>query len=391
MIREKIVLTVFVFILGSYLQLAKTVTNDDNHELQVQLVQVLFRHGERTPREKELWPNDPHHISKYEPWNLAQLTNEGRMTEYRIGQMLRERYNQFLGDIYHPSDVYAFSTDHDRTKMSLQLVLAGLYHPAPSQTWNENLSWIPIPTYYMPEKLDDLMKPDFSPVYSDILEKVRNSEEVLQKVSVYKDFFKFLSEKTGINITRTNQVYEIYNLLTSQKALHFSLPDWCTDEVYKKLQDIVKLEYEIRSYTPQMKRLNGGMLIKRFIKNIKSNEQRDRPRKIYLYSGHEVNVAGVAAALNFSEPEIPAYGSAIIVEKLRDKAGKIYIRMLLWTGVTTQLIPYKLAGGGEICPIDKYLNIVEDIIPSDEESDHKWNYISKDDWKTLYEEKLNLN
>nr|XP_034194153.1 venom acid phosphatase Acph-1-like isoform X4 [Osmia lignaria]XP_034194154.1 venom acid phosphatase Acph-1-like isoform X4 [Osmia lignaria] len=313
------------------------------------------------------------------------------MREYRIGQMLRERYNKFLGDIYRPSDVYAFSTDHDRTKTSLQLVLAGLYHPAPAQTWNENLLWIPIPVHYMPEKVDDLMKPDTSSVYLDALDKVRNSEEVLKKVLVYKDLFKFLSEKTGINITKTNQVYEIYNLLVAQKAMNFPSPDWCTDEILKKLQEIVKLEYEIRSYTPQLKRLNGGPLIKRFIENIKINEGRDTPRKIYLYGGHEVNIAGVAKALNFSEPEIPAYGSAIIIEKLSNANGEIYIRMLLWTGVTEELIPYKLAGCEEICPIDKYLSIVKDIIPSDEEANHKWNLISKEELQKLYEEKINFN
>lgn len=86
------------------------------------------------------------------------------MREYRIGTMLKERYGKFLGDIYRPSDVYAYSTDHDRTKMSLQLVLAGLYHPNPLQTWNQNLSWMPIPIYYMPEKIDNMLKPDLSPL-----------------------------------------------------------------------------------------------------------------------------------------------------------------------------------------------------------------------------------
>lgn len=112
--------------------------------------------------------------------------------------------------------------------------------------------------------------------------------------------------------------------------MNFPPPDWCTDEILKKLQEIVKLEYEIRSYTPQLKRLNGGPLIKRFIENIKINEKRDTPRKIYLYGGHEVNIAAVAKALNFSEPEIPAYGSAIIVEKLSNANGEIYIRVIIY-------------------------------------------------------------
>lgn len=86
------------------------------------------------------------------------------MREYLIGKMLRERYDKFLGDVYHPNDVYARSTDIDRTKVSLQLVLSALYPPNSKQTWNENLQWLPIPANYMPEKVDNLMKPDFSPM-----------------------------------------------------------------------------------------------------------------------------------------------------------------------------------------------------------------------------------
>ncbi|XP_017792605.1 PREDICTED: venom acid phosphatase Acph-1-like isoform X2 [Habropoda laboriosa] len=362
-----------------------------NTEFSVELVQVLFRHGERTPREKELCPRDLLDVSVYEPWGLAQLTNVGKMREYQIGKMLRNRYDKFLGDLYHPSDVYAFSSDHDRTKMSLQLVLAGLYHPASVQMWNENLSWMPIPTHYMPEKVDDLMKPDLSPIYIEAMKEARKSEEIVKKVSPYKNLFKFLSEKTGLNITETNQAYELYNQLAAQKSMNLAIPEWCTDDVYGKLQDIVKIEYEIRSHTPLMRRLNGGALIRRFIENITVNEECDNPRKIYLYSGHEVNIAAVVKALNLTEPELPPYGCAIIVEKLRDQAGKVYIKMLFWSGSTEQLKTYKIPGCDEICPLEKYKDIVKDLIPSDEEANHKWNYLSKEELHKLYEERINLN
>lgn len=48
--------------------------------------------------------------------------------------------------------MYAQSTDVDRTKMSLQLVLAGLFPPIGLQKWNSGLDWQPIPTHY--ESLD---------------------------------------------------------------------------------------------------------------------------------------------------------------------------------------------------------------------------------------------
>lgn len=120
--------------------------------------------------------------------------------------------------------------------------------------------------------------------------------------------------------------------------MNLPLPEWCTDEVYEKLQATVKIEYDIRSHTPFMKRLNGGALIKRFIQNIKVNEMRDRPRKIYLYSGHEVNIAAVVQALNLSEPELPPYGCAIILEKLRDSTGKSYIRVTIRDNLLIHLL-----------------------------------------------------
>ncbi|XP_076161890.1 venom acid phosphatase Acph-1 isoform X2 [Ptiloglossa arizonensis] len=360
-------------------------------DLRVELVHVLFRHGERTPRERELWPNDTYNVSTYHPWGLGQLTNKGKMREYRIGQMLRSRYNELLGDIYSPSAVYAYSTDHDRTKMSLQLVLAALYPPAPVQKWNEALPWMPIPTQYMPEKVDNLMKPDFSPVYLDAVKKTRHSEEIRNRVSVYEDLFKFLSEKTGINVTESSHVYEIYNVLVAQACINLGRPEWCTDEIYSKLQDITKLEYNIRSFTPQLKRLNGGPLIKRFIEHMQFDVDNADLRKIYLYSGHETNIAGFVRAHGFTQPDLPGYGCAIIIEKLSNPAGKQFIRMILWTGITEEFIPYKFAGCDEICPMNKYLELVKDVLPSEEEFHHKWSYLSKDELRELYGEKVNCN
>lgn len=68
--------------------------------------------------------------------------------------MLRQKYIDFLGDVYLYEDVAARSSDLPRTKMSLQLVLAGLYPPAEIQRWSTDINWQPIPTKYVPEKLD---------------------------------------------------------------------------------------------------------------------------------------------------------------------------------------------------------------------------------------------
>lgn len=359
--------------------------------LHLELVQVMMRHGERTPLLKETYPKDPYNESTYEPWGIAQLTNRGKMTEYRIGTMLRQRYNHFLESIYHPRDIYAVSSDTDRTKMSLQLMLAGLYPPDTIQTWNSDLLWLSIPTHYAPERVDMLLKPEGCSIYKTALTEVKKMKEVRDKIAIYKDFFKFLSEKTGLVIEEPLLAYEVYNLLTAQKTMNLTLPEWCTDEVYRKMQDIVVLEYEIRAYTTQLKRLNGGMLIKKFIDNMNVKSENTNPRKMYVYSGHEVNLAAFARAHNISEPRLPDYGSTFIFEKLRDEENNLYIRIILWTGSTEKLMPIKLASCDEICPLKTYLGLVREMIPSDEEMTCLWDNLTREEQLKLFAEKVNKN
>lgn len=111
-----------------------------------------------------------------------------------------------------------------------------------------------------------------------------------------------------------------------QGSINATLPEWATKDVQSLIQKITALEYELQSHTTLMKRLNGGALVKEFIKNMNFKGNTTQP-KIYIYSGHEINIAAFAKAHNFIEPELPAYGSAIIVEKLRSSNGKIYIQV----------------------------------------------------------------
>lgn len=84
------------------------------------------------------------------------ITKTGKKRAYQLGQILRNRYDSFLGDVFYQPNVYAQSTMIARTKTSLQLVHAGLYPPAEIQIWNPLLPWQPMDFTYTNIEDDNL-------------------------------------------------------------------------------------------------------------------------------------------------------------------------------------------------------------------------------------------
>lgn len=78
----------------------------------------------------------------------------GKQQQFELGQWTRKRYHNFLNNTLHLSDVYVRSSDVDRTIMSAESNLAGLYPPMGKQIWNEHLPWQPISVHTFPANID---------------------------------------------------------------------------------------------------------------------------------------------------------------------------------------------------------------------------------------------
>lgn len=66
---------------------------------------------------------------------------------FNLGTKVRYLYDGFLDDKYFFEDFRAYSTIVDRTLMSAQVFLAGLYPPKGFQVWHKQLQWQPIPVF----------------------------------------------------------------------------------------------------------------------------------------------------------------------------------------------------------------------------------------------------
>ncbi|CAG0922338.1 unnamed protein product [Notodromas monacha] len=98
------------------------------------LESLLYGHGDRTPI--SFYPTDPHKCDKLRPVRSGQLLSTGKLRHFQLGKWLRERYAGFLGKKYDPAEVHTKSTNVDRTLMSAQCNLAGMFPLGDDENWD---------------------------------------------------------------------------------------------------------------------------------------------------------------------------------------------------------------------------------------------------------------
>jgi hypothetical protein len=97
--------------------------------------------------------------------SYGQLTDAGIAQHYRLGGFIRQRYNSLLNSTYIASEIQIRSTDFDRTLMSAQSNLAGLY-PTPNTTENK-IPIQPIPIHTVPTSQDFVRALDCQDTWKD--------------------------------------------------------------------------------------------------------------------------------------------------------------------------------------------------------------------------------
>ncbi|KRT82078.1 Phosphatase [Oryctes borbonicus] len=305
------------------------------YEESLQLVHVFFRHGSRTPEERHLFPNDVYQLKDFLPMGYGQLTNLGKQNGYQLGKVLHNQYKTFLGDIYTPDVVEATSTDFDRTKMTVLLVLAGLFPPSVSQMWDEDLSWIPIPYYFDKYEGDKrLRRPNYyCPRYVEELNKVYETPENKKLEKDYKEIFAYIEEHVGKPIRNVDDVLGIFQTLYAEQHMNLTLPEW-TEAVYPEpMGFLAGLQCHYENYNDILKRLFGGRMLEEVIEHMEAkmaNTLRPSGRKIYLYSGHEYNVINIMAALNVYVSHVPKYSAAVMVELHRLQENGKHVVKVSW-------------------------------------------------------------
>lgn len=148
-------------------------------------------------------------ILKY--YNIFQ---EGKLQHYALGQWLHTRYFELLGTHYDKDHFYIQSTNVDRTLMSAESNLAGMWAPTRDEIWNPSIPWQPVPVHTLPEEMDEILAAKRPcPAFDHELKRYMHTPEFRQLLKKYKPLFEYLTKWSGRKVDTLTGVNNLYNVL----------------------------------------------------------------------------------------------------------------------------------------------------------------------------------
>ncbi|XP_066556741.1 lysosomal acid phosphatase isoform X2 [Amia ocellicauda] len=339
----------------------------------LRFVTLVYRHGDRSPI--KAYPNDPHQENAW-PQGFGQLSQEGMRQHLELGQALRRRYRGFLDESYNRREISVHSTDVDRTLMSAEANLAGLYPPNGSQVFNPNITWQPIPVHTVPHAEDKLLSFPLldCPRYDLLMNESKKTDIYVNLMNTSKEFLDMVRNNTGLKDASVETVWSVHDTLFCETKHNMTLPAWVTPDVMERLRKLKDFSFEFMFgiYKREEKsRLQGGILVGHIVKNISdaANLSAVDPLKMMVYSAHDTTIVALQAALNVFSGIQPPYASCHIFEFYVESNGSFTVAMFYRNETGKEPYPVTLPGCTQFCPLEDFIRITKPVVPEDREKE----------------------
>ncbi|XP_016850163.2 prostatic acid phosphatase [Anolis carolinensis] len=343
---------------------------------ELKFLVTVFRHGDRTPI--STFPTNPVKEDVW-PQGYEQLTKIGIQQHYSLGQYIRKTYSKLLSEEYKRKEIYVYSTDYDRTIMSAQANLAGLFPPVGKQIWNNKLLWQPIPVHTMPQSQEKLLSYPSRTCkrFLVLLKETMAAKEVLGKVKPKMKFIGKMAAKMGFDtksvLDFTNhKLWNAYDALIVQQIHSHPLPAWATPQAMGQMKQLMGLALSALfgvHKREEKSRLQGGVLVKAILDDMTKATYPNNELKMKMYSGHDMTIAALQVALNVFEAHLPSYAASQFFELYKEDNGGYTIEMYYRADVNAERRLLTLPGCEKACPLEKFKKLVSPILADNVEEE----------------------
>ncbi|KAI6183307.1 Acid phosphatase [Aphelenchoides bicaudatus] len=385
---------------ASHLPDAKHIHSLDDAKLV--FVQVLFRHGDRTPIYQI--PNDKITSAN---WTLGgqgfgQLTPLGMKQQMELGQKLRKRYDSFISRRYISNEIYVRSTDVKRTLASAIANMIGFYGEMgeagkdyPNVTgWPA--SYVPIPVETVETSREFIFGALWTCKYANAVRTaLKDTTEYQDTIKSHQALINKVKSLTGLNEVSLETIVAIRDTLFIEKSNNISYPEGFDDVLYNQLDDLASVVDNLNvginvskqngiDFRVEVARLSGGALLNNFISNMKHkqkclNETNETsnlcsffgPLKYYVVSAHDSTIASLFSTFGFKEANfnasgLPNYASCVSIELYQLFDGTYTVKVIYWPELKDPLdLTAQIVGCSDDCPFDQFVSRSSDYLIND--------------------------
>lgn len=318
----------------------------------------IIRHGDRTPGGEIPTAN-----FKWKQ-GLGQLTAEGMRQEYELGAKLRKRYitqAHLLPKYYKHGTLYVRSTDYDRTLMSAQSFLTGLYPPT-EPTLKESTQpalpygFQPIPIFSAPREYDDvILKYIPSEEHTRLLQRyLYPTKEWQQKYKAVQPKFPEWSRLLGTKIDSLEDLEEVGDILYIHQLHRAPMPPGLSAEDIETIIDVGAWTFMAQVNSPQLATIYSRQLMLNIADYLKKGSQESSKLKYVLFSAHDDTIGGALSYLDAPLNIAPPFASHLSFSLY--KSGTHSYSVKITYNDTPVVIP---ACGGMVCDLDQFIELVQ--------------------------------
>ncbi|KTD31025.1 major acid phosphatase Map (histidine-acid phosphatase) [Legionella moravica] len=318
----------------------------------------IIRHGDRTPI--TLLPTVPHQW----PEGPGQLTAKGMQQEYNLGVAFRKKYieqTHLLPEHYEYGTLYVRSTDYERTLMSAQSLLLGLYPQGTGPKTTESSSpalpngFQPIPIFSAPSKYDEIILQRLSREEHEKLmqQYVYSNKNWQQKNEALKNKYPLWSQLTGYTIKSLNDLQPLGDTLYIHQIHNAPMPAGLSAEDLETIISASNWAFMAQERPKEVAKAYSTKIMTNIAKFLETGSKQSSKLKYVLLSAHDTTVAGALSFLGAPLDNPPPYASNLNFSLY--ESGSNYYTVQVTYNNEPVTIP---ACGGTVCELQQFIQLI---------------------------------